>query len=393
MSRAWKSIFDAVRTGSTEDVQRLLAAGTDPNVVDELGRKPLHCAVDAEHYEIAALLLAYGGSHLPRDAEGNTPLSRSYIDEEGLHRIRQLYLRNPDPCFMQRSTDDAVNTEALNSLKENGFARLDSLLDRVAVKDLERDFSGFIRALDEKLLRGEGRKKNYDEEEHFWVDEKAYVSNNAFKYSHTLLELASSRTLCGLANAYFGKPAHVQRAMAYRYLPGGAGGGMFSPHHDMQDKLLKVMILLTEIGDRDQYMVYYTGTHYRLRPYGNFFSNEVDIGSEAGTGIAHARGNPGDVILFDANGAHYARRDKDAPLRDVYILEYSADPAEVTGGTVAEVFTGGKEADLPYPLSRMSRTVPRWAIPFIRRRTSWVETLPFPGLWLLRSTGIGDACR
>lgn len=392
MKRGSEAILQVARQGDAKEVRQLLEAGADPNATDTNRSTPLHHAVQGEHYETAALLLAHGSSHAYRNGGGHSALSAKYVDERGLHRLRQHYIRTPDPDDVGRRAAGVREDSTLKALQKDGFARMDSFLTGGTVKGLKRDFLRFVEALDEKLRRGTGRMKNYDEEDHFWVGEKAYVSNNAFKYSATLLELACSQCLYGLAEAYFGKPAHIQRAMAYRYLPEGVGGGMFRPHHDMQDKLLKVMILLTEVGDRDQYMVYHAGTHHSFRAYENFFSNEVDVESEPGTGIEYAKGHPGDVILFNANGAHYANRTEGAPLRDVYILEYSADPAEITGGTLPRDVPDYTSRGSRHPLSLMSRTVPRWSLPFVRRKTSWLETLPFPGLWLARSPRIDDAC-
>ncbi|HKR14446.1 MAG TPA: ankyrin repeat domain-containing protein [Pyrinomonadaceae bacterium] len=78
----WEVTFEreqlhfAARDGQVEDVKRLLAAGYQPNVFDDLGKTPLHYAAEGEHLEVLNVLLAAGADVNAHDERviGNTPL-------------------------------------------------------------------------------------------------------------------------------------------------------------------------------------------------------------------------------------------------------------------------------------------------------------------------------
>ena len=67
----------AAQEGDLDEVRRLVSEGEDVNAFDELGKTPLHYAVDREHVEVARYLLEQGADvnahHEP--SLGNTPLS------------------------------------------------------------------------------------------------------------------------------------------------------------------------------------------------------------------------------------------------------------------------------------------------------------------------------
>jgi hypothetical protein len=271
-------LLKSIKDDQVEDVATTLTKGVNPNCKDSNGRSALHVAVQHGNSEIIALLLAHGADHSVEDRDGNPPFSPKYVSSPDLHRIRQHYRRMPAPNYVLPLLAGTKYKAALNSLKEKGIAKLSGCIAIDDLSKLQHQFEAFPHALDVKIANGEGNKIDYDEEEHYWSEDKAYVSNNAFRYSDCLAQIACSPSLLDLARNYYAKPVLVKRAMAMRYLPSSTkGGGMFTWHHDVEDKMMKVMILLTDVSDTDQYMSYIEGSHLPYRRYESFFNNELNV--------------------------------------------------------------------------------------------------------------------
>ena len=66
----------AAQDGNVEKVKRLLAAGYQPNLFDDLGKTPLHYAAEHGHLEVMHVLLDCGADVNAHDERviGNTPL-------------------------------------------------------------------------------------------------------------------------------------------------------------------------------------------------------------------------------------------------------------------------------------------------------------------------------
>ena len=74
------SIHDAARDGNIETVKQHLAAGTDVNAKNDIGRTPLHFAAWKGHKEVTALLIAKGADVNAKYIVGDTPLDMAIID-------------------------------------------------------------------------------------------------------------------------------------------------------------------------------------------------------------------------------------------------------------------------------------------------------------------------
>jgi hypothetical protein len=82
----------AAQDGDIAEVRRLLSEGHDVNAFDDLGKTPLHYAVEEEHFEVAKYLIDCGANvnahHEP--SIGNTPLAQ--IAEYCSLRIAKLLI-------------------------------------------------------------------------------------------------------------------------------------------------------------------------------------------------------------------------------------------------------------------------------------------------------------
>jgi hypothetical protein len=255
-----------------------------------------------------------------------------------------------------------------------------------ALAAMREEFEGFVRHLDDELALGRARYQHYDEEEHLWVDERAYVTNNAFKHSRALTAFAADEAIVGAAQLYIGAQPVIQRALGMRYLAGTVPEtNMFGWHHDMDEKRCKVMVLLTDVGPDDQCMSYVVGSHTLFHPYDMFLSNPCPLdylrASMPDLTIYDAHGSAGDVFLFDTNGAHRGNRRDPAPTRDVFLIEYSADLSNVWGGDVDADVLGTLPGGASRVFEPLLGATKRWTKPLTRRVPHWVSTLPEIGSW------------
>lgn len=380
------ALIAAARQGDAERVERLMRDGADPDLAGSRGWTALHEAVAGGHVEAAACLLAWGASHTITNDAGLRPLSLDFVDAETLHAVRLRYHRSahvvPHP---QARSDTASNWAA--ELEEKGIIKVAGLIEPDVLARMQDEFAGFVRSLEGKIAQGNGVFRHYDEEEHWWRKDKAYVCNNAFKYSKELVKFCCEQSLVECANLYVGKPACITRGLAVRYFPmRSKDHDMFGWHHDMEEKRFKIMILLSDVGANDQNMSYVMGSHKLFHPYKMFFKNRCSLAYcrkyLPKIDIYDATGRAGDVFFFDSNGAHRGNRREGASTRDVFLVEFSGDKSDVWGGDV----DSGIIRDIPLgegnPFSQMMAVEKKWNRPFSRNAPTWIENLPDVESWL-----------
>jgi hypothetical protein len=234
--------------------------------------------------------------------------------------------------------------------------------------------------VDARRERDEADMKRYDEEEHWWAEDRAYVTNNAFKHSPSLAAFCARPEIGELSDRYYGRASFFTRAVGMRYLPSSTReNDMFGWHHDLEDRRLKAMILLTDVGGNDQRMSYVKGSHALFHPYAMFFRNESSLAyCREHLGVAEVfegTGEAGDVFFFDSNGTHRGNRRPDARIRDAFFFELGIDTSNVWGGDIPLLGSVGKETEGPDPFAVMRRTEKKWERPITRRFPTWIENL------------------
>ena len=86
------SIWDAAEDGNIEVVKQHIAAGTDVNGMDTIGRTPLYFAVFKGHKEIAELLIEKGADVNAKAGFGSTPLHDAAFSD--LKEVAELLIAN-----------------------------------------------------------------------------------------------------------------------------------------------------------------------------------------------------------------------------------------------------------------------------------------------------------
>lgn len=88
-----KKLLKTVCANDLNPIKELLAAGADPNAMNDYGRTPLHIAVSCCKDEICRLLLEAGADPMAKDKDGQTPL---HYATEGT-KVRLLLEAGADP--------------------------------------------------------------------------------------------------------------------------------------------------------------------------------------------------------------------------------------------------------------------------------------------------------
>lgn len=384
-------LVTAVRAGNDEDVARLLACGADPDETDSRGVPLLRIAATANQPRVAALLLAHGADPETAAPDGAAALSADAIETETLHRIRQHYHRlDRDPGQARPDVPPALRASA-EQLRNDGIVRLEGLLDDATLTRMRADFDSFVRRLNTRILRGAGMFRHYDEEEHYWPRDRAYVSNNAFRHSAALARFCGRSDLLGLIGAYLGGPPRITRAVAMRYLPDREKDhDMYGWHHDMEDRRLKVLVLLTDVGPADQYMSYVRGSNRLLHPYPMFLDNACPLSycerHLERVEIFRTIGRAGDVFVFDSNGAHRGNRRPQGAVRDAWFVEYSTDLSDVWGTDLEEESLDGLDAMGRQAFEAILGAPKKWERNSRRASPTWAENLPDVARWVRRSS-------
>ena len=385
--RAGPPLVVAAAAGQTARIAELLDGGAAIDACNGRGQSALHVAARCGRVDAAALLLARGASHALIDARGRRPLDAANVDPETLHRIRQQLRRTASiPDDPRALAFGPAPDPWLAQLRRDGIVRIPGLVPPALLASMQGEFEGFVATLDRARALGHADKASYDEEEHWWPDDRAYITNNAFKHAPSLARFFCDPRLTALARSYYGRPAFITRGVAMRYLPlEERHKDMFGWHHDLEDRRLKALVLLTDLPASGQVMSYVKRSHALRHPYRMFFRNAVDLETcrrALGTlEIFESTGQAGDVFFFDSNGVHRGNRRPDALVRDTFFVEYGIDTSNIWGGDPPRELVTALATPDNAPFAELLAAERKWERPSTRRHPSWIENLHAIDAW------------
>lgn len=254
------------------------------------------------------------------------------------HLSKEFIYRLPNPAVKIRHAraQDEKLKRARADFQRDGIVVLDSYLSEQRLLELRVDFERFVQEVEAskpgpmKMTPNGGvlhPSTPYAEEEHS-PEAITTVSNNPFKHSRGFLELALDTFILDIIEGYIGKYFMLQQSTAARYYPNERTNfGSWQWHHDAWGRKINVMILFTDVTDKDQYMNYMKGSHkiyhslYRTSVNNRFTEEEVN--QICGKTAFKCLGKAGTIFIFDANGFHRGNRNLGA-VRDTLINQYTA---------------------------------------------------------------------
>jgi hypothetical protein len=298
----------------------------------------------------------------------------------------------PAPPFDAPPADPELRT-LLERLRRDGLVRVEGLVSPAELRRLQREWRAFVRRVRLLRLLRRGGFEHYDQADYWHSAHRSYVTNDAFRHAPTLLRLACDAQVLALAGHYLEKPFHVKRAYGMRYLRSEPlTAQQFHWHHDMEDRQLKALLLLSDVGESDQYMTYVLGSHRALHPYPRFLKNRLDFDYcrtyLPQLAVAKTLGRAGDVFFFDSNGMHSGNRSRGA-VRDALFVEYTADAhrGSIWGTALAPRAIPAALRTDGGPLAPLLGVEPKWQRARgqpRRKRPTWADSLEDPGTWLGR---------
>ncbi len=281
-----------------------------------------------------------------------------YTINNSLHLLREVAYRAPSPVVKIRQYISPSSKEmllAIEEFKREGIVVLENYLSNERLEEIRKDFDNFVKAAEAappgpmKLTPDGGGLHGqvlYPEQCHD-VASLTTFSNDPFKHCQGFLELALDEFILGVIAGYMGKRFMLQQGIVSRYYPyEKTNFGSWQWHHDSWGRKINVMILFTDVTEKDQYMSYMKRSHKiyhsleRTSVNDRFTEKEVmDISKSP---AFNCLGKAGTVFIFDANGFHRGNRSLGA-VRDSLINQYTAG-RYIWGFDIPERFIHGLNA-------------------------------------------------
>lgn len=250
-----------------------------------------------------------------------------------LHVANEYFFRLPNPLVKLRleATTPAKVRPVMQTLRRDGFVMVPGFLEGQRLQRMQAGFSRMIQEIEVAPVRPEQpapppwEHTTYREQGHDPEIETTFT-HDPFQYEQGFLETALDEFILDVVARYFGKRSMLHQAIASRYYPTTKREfGSWQWHHDAWGKRINVMLLLTDVTEKDQFMSYMKGSHrlvHSKERYLNSRFTEAEVTQYRGFERADCIAPAGTLFIFDPNGFHRGNRSLGA-CRDTLISSYS----------------------------------------------------------------------
>jgi ectoine hydroxylase-related dioxygenase (phytanoyl-CoA dioxygenase family) len=232
--------------------------------------------------------------------------------------VEDMVLTSPRLAFRPRLAEGAATGEHVRSLQEKGYASLGSVL---ATSDLREIRSAIDAAL----------KRQRSDVEVKWHEKVQYARVvNPLRLHSKLVELAAHPLALAVAEGYFRRQPYLADVDLRRVEAVSMEGlgpqhvSSSSWHRDTRGRQLKLMVYLTDVGERDSNFSLVPGSHrgQHVRK-GTYMESRLRDSEVADRQTLEWYGAAGEAMLFDTNVIHRLRRKAGASVRDSITYYYT----------------------------------------------------------------------
>lgn len=194
---------------------------------------------------------------------------------------------------------DERQKKLVRELKENGIAALPNYFDRERMLEI-------VNKAQSCFANDELTDTNYRD---------GVLYNRIVKRPlHDIpefLDLILDPYLLAVIRAYFGRRIVLAESSLEQLPPSDQVAGSYKWHFDIRGKQLKMMIMLSDVGEDGQHFSFVPGTHVRrsyLSQGESRFTDEDLKQNGWWEKVVNCTGTIGTVLLFDTNGIHRGTR-------------------------------------------------------------------------------------
>lgn len=254
------------------------------------------------------------------------------------HVVNERLYRMPNP-FMKMKLDATTPPKMrapLEELRREGILILYKYIQGDRLRQMQEAFDRMVKEIKasppapQQLSPDGGSLHPRVKYREYSYEPELETTNtlDPFKYCHGFLEIALDEFVVGIIERYIGKRFVLQHAVASRYYPTTKREfGSWQWHHDAWGTKVNVMVLLTDVTEKDQYMSFMKRSHRLVHSYERTCINdrftEEEVKQYPGLQRIDCICPAGSVLIFDSNGFHRGNRSTGAH-RDSLICNFNA---------------------------------------------------------------------